>query len=417
MEAEPGLDTVPLVRAPHGVEPAIWSLMLGTFLVGTGEFGIMGMLPEFARSLNLSLAQASGAIPAYAMGVVFGAPLFAIIGATWPRRRFLLALVTVFCIGNFLSALAPTLPLIEAARFLAGLPHGAFFGVSALVAASLFERARRGRAVGRVLTGIMVSTVVGAPLSTFAAEQIGWRMSYLSLGVLSLLLWVCVWRYTPSDPAHPGASALRELGAFRRPQVLLTLATGAIGFGGLFAVYSFLTATLDHVTHLSGPWRMTFLVIWGAGMVAGNHFGSQLIDRNLDQAAIGSLLFSVVFLIGFSLLVKHPVLLAIDTFLLPATLIVVSPAMQTRLMEVADDAQTLAASLNHSAFNLANAIGAALGGLLIGGGYGYASVGWCGAALSIIGLAIYLVTIRLARNGQHHHQLAHTAISDAAQGR
>jgi len=408
--AEPGLETIARVSAPHGVSPAIYALMLGTFLIGTGEFGIMGMLPEFARSLGLPLARASGAIPAYALGVVVGAPLFAIVGARMARRSLLLVLLGVICLGNFLSAVAPTLLSIEAARFFTGLPHGAFFGVSALVAASLFERARRGRAVGKVLSGIMISTVIGSPLSAFAAEHIGWRLSYAVICALSVIDLAMVWRYVPSDPAPEGASALRELGAFRRPQVLLTLLTGAIGFGGLFGVYTFLTAALSVETHLPGWGVMLYLVVWGLGMVVGNHFGAGLIDRNLDRTAIGSLGLSVVFLLGFAALLHQPGLLLIDVFLLPATLVVISPAMQTRLMEVAEDAQTLAASLNHSAFNAANALGAAVSGMLLGWGYGYEAVGWSGAVLSVVGLVIYLVTIRLARTPPGPHRVVNEPV-------
>ncbi|MBS1102667.1 MFS transporter [Gluconobacter sp. Dm-62] len=381
------------VRPPHGVGPAMLSLMLATFTIGTGEFAMMGLLPEFSHSLNITISQASWAISAYAMGVVIGAPLIAIIGARLPRRTLLLWMLCLFIAGNVGSILMPGFAGIELMRFITGLPHGAFFGVSALIGASMVERARRGRAVGQVLSGIMISTVIGSPLSTYAANHVGWRVAYGSIAALGVLCFVGIWFFAPRDRPHPGATALSELGAFKRPQVLLTLLTSAVGFGGLFGIYTFLTTGLTEVTHLPGWLVAVYQVVWGLGMVAGNALGGTMADRSIDRTVIVSLTGSIVFMLGFWLLLPSPYAMLPITFLVPAGIIMLSPALQTRLMEVAGDAQTLAASLNHSAFNLANAFGAWLGAVLVSSGLGLGSVGWGGALFSALGLLIYFITI------------------------
>ncbi|MBR0558545.1 MFS transporter [Neokomagataea anthophila] len=397
MEASDSL-TVERVRPPHGVEPAMYTLMLGTFAIGTGEFGMMGLLPEFAHSLGISIAKASTVISAYAMGVVIGAPFMAILGAKLARRTLLMWMLVLFVLGNIGTILAPDLLTTEIMRFITGLPHGAFFGVSALVGASMVERARRGRAVSRVMSGIMFSTVLGSPLSTYAANHLGWRFAYGTIAALGVMCFIALWFFAPRDRPHAGVDALSELGAFRRPQVLLTLLTSAIGFGGLFGIYTFLTTGLGQVTHLPVWAVATYQVVWGLGMMAGNVVGGAVADRSVDRAVMLALGLSVVLMLAYWLCLPSALAMLPIVFLVPAALIGLSPALQTRLMEVAGDAQTLAASLNHSAFNIANAIGAWLGAMLVGLGFGLGSVGWGGALLSAGGLVIYLITIRLARN-------------------
>lgn len=374
------------VRPPHGVEPAMFALMLATFTIGTGEFAMMGLLPELSHSLGISISRASSVISAYALGVVVGAPLIAVAGAKLPRRTLLLAMLVLFLVGNTGTILMPNLLDIEVMRFITGLPHGAFFGVSALVGASMVERARRGRTVGRVLSGIMFSTVVGSPLSTYAANHLGWRAAYAAISLLGLLCFLAIWYFAPRDKPHPNANALAELGAFKRPQVLLTLLTSAIGFGGLFAIYTFLTTALSDVTHLPDWAVALYQIVWGLGMLAGNAFGGAMADRNINRT-----------ILAFWLLLPSSVAMLPITFLIPATLIGISPAIQSHLMEVAGDAQTLAASLNNSAFNIANAAGTWLGAFLVSSGLGLASIGWGSALLSAGGFFVYLITMAQAR--------------------
>ncbi|MXV44061.1 MFS transporter [Saccharibacter sp. 17.LH.SD] len=385
------------LRPPHGIRPAILALMLGTFTIGTGEFGMMGLLPAFSHSLNLPIAKASSVISAYALGVVIGAPLMAVIGARLPRRTLLLWLLAIFIIGNIGTILCSTLGPIEIMRFITGLPHGAYFGIAALTGASMVERARRGRAIGQVLSGIMISTVIGSPLCTFATQYLSWQVVYATLAVLGVICILGIYIFVPADEPNKNVHILSELNAVTRPQVLLTLLTGAIGFGGLFGVYTFLTSALGSVTHLSHWYITLYQVIWGCGMVAGNAFGGAMIDRNLDRTTIWGLVASTVFMLGFWIFLPSAGAMLFICFFLPAATIILSPAMQSRLIDYAGNAQTLAASLNHSAFNVANALGAWFGAMLVDAHLGLPAVGWGGAIFSVSGLIIYLITIALAR--------------------
>lgn len=394
-----------VVPPPHGRTAALLTLTFGTFVVGTGEFAIMGMLPEFAQSLNLSLADAGYAITAYALGVMIGAPLITILGARLSRKELLLVLLIMFCLGNFLSIVMPTPGLVEVARFLTGLPHGALFGISALVAASMVERSRRGWAVGRVLSGIAISTLIGAPFSTFAADHFGWRIAYLIIGVFGGLTFLGVLRYIPADKPNRKNSPLREVTALGNTQVLLTLLTAAIGFGGMFGIYTYLTSVLQNVTHVPEWQIMIYMVIWGAGMLVGANGGAWLVDRNINLAAILALAGSAVIMLAFSAVLHSNISLMVIVFLVPTFVNGLGPALQTRLMDFAGDAQTLAASLNHSAFNIANALGASLGSVLLANQFGYGSLGVGGAILSVGGLLVYLLALALLKkSGQQEER-------------
>ncbi|MFT8675107.1 MAG: MFS transporter [Acetobacter sp.] len=385
------------IAPPHGRRAALFILTFCTFVVGTGEFAIMGMLPEFAASLHLSEADAGYAITAYALGVVVGAPLITILGARLSRRELLLGLLVLFVAGNVLSVLMPTAGLVEVARFITGLPHGALFGISALVAASMVEPSRRGWAVGRVLSGIAISTLIGAPFSTFAADHLGWRVAYLIIGVFGLVTCAGVWRYIPADRPNRTNSPLREIAALGNAQVLLTLLTAAVGFGGMFALYAYLTSVLENVTHVPEWMVMLFMIVWGMGMLAGANIGAWIVDRNLDLAVMLALGGSAAVMLVFPVVLHNTTGLMIDVFLVPTFVTALGPALQTRLMDFAGDGQTLAASLNHSAFNIANALGASLGSMLLASHFGYGSLGIGGALLSVAGLLVYLVALFLLR--------------------
>src|SRR3954451_24671452 len=220
---------------------ALIALALGGFAIGTTEFVAMGLLPEIARGVGISIPAGGHVISAYALGVVVGAPILAGYGAKFPRRTLLVALMAAFAAGNLLSALAPSYGLLLGARFLAGLPHGAYLGVAALVAADLARPERRAQAVASVMLGLSVANVVGVPAATWLGQALGWRAAFAAAAALAVVTIVAVWRLVPQRPAHPSATLRRELGALKRPQVLLAVATGAIGGGGLFAVYSYIT--------------------------------------------------------------------------------------------------------------------------------------------------------------------------------
>lgn len=367
------------------------ALAMGGFAIGTTEFATMSLLPSFAPDLGIDAPTAGHVISAYALGVVVGAPVIAVLAATMARRTLLVGLMVLFALGNVLSALAPNYHGMLLFRFLAGLPHGAYFGVAALVAASLVPRERRSQAVSRVILGLTIATVAGVPLANVVGQLVGWRWSFGLVAVLALLTAVSLRILAPLGRPASGASALRELGALQSGQVWLTLAIGAIGFGGLFSVYTYLASTLIEVTR-AGPAAIPLvLAVFGVGLTIGNLVCAWAADRALMPAAGLTLVWTAVALALYPFSVGSVWTLAPVVFLIGcggglATI------LQTRLMDVAEDAQTLAAALNHSAFNFANALGPWLAGLALTAGFGLPSTGWVGVALALGGLALWAIS-------------------------
>ncbi len=387
----------PVTGADAGVyRRALLSLAVGGFAIGTGEFVIMGLLPDVAADLQISIPEAGHVISAYAMGVVVGAPVLAVMSARMPRRALLVALMVFFALGNFASALAPGYLSLIATRFIAGLPHGTFFGVAALVAASLARPDQRARAVGQVMLGLTTATLIGVPLAAGLGQWLGWRAAFVFVGLIALACAALVHGCVPAIAADRSASPLRELGALRRKQVWLTLGIASIGFGGMFAVFSYVKPTMMALAGLSEAGVPFVLALFGLGMVAGNLLGARLADRALMPAIGGLLVWSALVLAVFSLTASHLALGAFNVMLV-GTLVAIGPALQVRLMDVAGDAQSLAAALNHAAFNLANALGAWIGGVAIDAGLGWASTGWVGALLALGGLVVYAVALWSAR--------------------
>jgi len=367
---------------------AVFALGVGGFAIGTGEFVIMGLLPEVAADIGTTIPQAGHVISAYALGVVLGAPVLAVLAAGVGRRALLVALMAVFALGNFASAAAPGYVWLNLLRFATGLPHGTYFGVAALVAAALAPPGRRAQAVGLVMLGLTGATLVGVPVAAALGQWLGWRAAFVLVGVIALAAAVLVHRHVPNLPAQAGASPLRELGALARPQVWLTLGIAAIGFGGMFAVFSYIKPTLLEVSGMPLSWVPVVLALFGLGMVVGNLAGSRLADKALMRTIGAMLVWAALVLALFTVAARHPVAAALNVFLI-GTIVAIGPALQVRLMDVAGDAQTLAAALNHSAFNVANALGAWLGGVAISAGLGWTSTGWVGTLLALAGLAIF----------------------------
>jgi len=372
------------------------ALAMGGFAIGTTEFATMSLLPYFAPGLRIDEPTAGHVISAYALGVVVGAPLIAVLSARMARRTLLMALMGVFAFANGLSALAPTYHWMLLFRFLSGLPHGAYFGIAALVAVSVVPADRRTAAVGRVMLGLTVATILGVPLANFLGQAVGWRWGFAVVAALALLTMLLVALFAPHDRPARDASPLRELGALARGQVWLTLATGAIGFGGLFCVYTYLASTLMEVTRVGPHMVPVALAVFGVGLTAGNLVVPRFADRALMPTAGALLLLSAV------ALALYP-FAAPDFGLVLADIVAIGfggslgAVLQTRLMDVAGDAQALAAALNHSAFNTANALGPFLGGLAIAGGHGWTSTGWVGCGLALGGLAIWAVSLAADR--------------------
>lgn len=375
------------------------ALALGGFSIGTTEFASMSLLPYFAKDLGVDAPTAGHAISAYALGVVVGAPVIAVAAARLPRRVTLTVLMAVFAVGHLLSAMAPSFNWLIAFRFFCGLPHGAYFGVAALVAASVAPPEKRAQAVAMVMIGLTVATIVGVPMANVVGQWIGWRWGFVIVAGLAALTALSVWLYAPRVPADADASPLRELGALARGRVWLTLGIGAIGFGGMFCVYTYLADTMLAVTHASPAALPVVLAVFGAGMTVGTLACAWAADRALIPAIGGILLWSA------GALALYPLAVGSLWSLIPVVFLIgcgggLGAVLQTRLMDVAGEAQTLAAALNHSAFNFANALGPWLGGLAIAAGYGWASTGWVGVALALGGFVIWVVAAIDARQQQ-----------------
>lgn len=367
---------------------AVLALATGAFAIGTGEFVIMGLLPEVATDIGVTIPQAGHVISAYALGVVMGAPLLAVAGARWGRRALLMALMLAFALGNFASAAAPGYLSMNLLRFLTGMPHGTYFGVAALAAAGLSPPGLRARSVGMVMLGLTLATLVGVPLAAWLGQLFGWRAAFVLVGGIALLAVFLIQRELPEMTAPLGSSPLRELGALKNKQVWLTLGISAIGFGGMFSVFSYVKPTMIEAAGMPLKGVPIVLALFGLGMVVGNLLGARLADRHLMRTVGCALIWSIVVLTAYTFTAHHMVLGALNVFLIGTTA-AIGPALQIRLMDVAGEAQVMAAALNHSAFNTANALGAWLGGVAISTGLGWSSTGWVGALLAVAGLGIF----------------------------
>ena len=385
--------------APHRVSLVLLALAMGGFAIGTAEFAVMSLLPYFSAGLGIDEPTAGHVISAYAAGVVVGAPVIAVLAARLSRRTLLIGLMATFAVTNGLSALAPSYSWMLAFRFLSGLPHGAYFGVAALVAASLVPRNRRSQAVARVMLGLTIATIIGVPLANGLGQWLGWRWGFGLVALLAALTAVLIALFAPGDEPQAGASPLRELGALRHRQVWLTLAIGAIGFGGMFAVYTYVASTLLEVTQVSPAMVPVVLAVFGLGLTVGTLAAAWAADRALMPSIGAILLWSALSLALFPFAAGNLVAVCVVVFMIGCGGGLGTP-LQTRLMDVAQDAQSLAAALNHSAFNTANALGPWLGGMAIAAGYGWTSTGWVGMGLALAGFAVFLLTWWDARRGE-----------------
>ncbi|MGZ4640877.1 MAG: MFS transporter [Blastococcus sp.] len=391
---------------------AIGALAVGGFAIGTTEFVTMGVLPDIAKGVGVDIPTAGHVISVYALGVVIGAPVIAALGARLPRRALLVGLMAAFLVGNGLSAMAPGYRTLLVARFLSGLPHGAYFGVASLVAASLVGPHLRGRAVSSVMLGLAAAMLTGVPAATWLGQQFGWRSAYWTVSVLAAVTMIAVLAVVPSSPGRPEATVRGELGALCRPQVLLTLLVGIVGFGGMFALYSYIAPVVTDVTGLSRGTVPVVLLVYGAGGVVGTTLGGRLADVALFRSLVGTISMLAVLLAGVALTATWPPALFVGVFLVSVFASALAICLQMRLMETAGEAQMLGAALNHSALNLANALGAWLGGLVIAAGLGYRAPSVVGAGLAVAGLVPLAISgVLRTRTGrtvaeQHHDVVA-----------
>ncbi|MCY0904754.1 MFS transporter [Arthrobacter sp. H14-L1] len=381
--------------SPRQVTLAIFSLAVGGFGIGTTEFAMMGLLPNVADGVHVSIPDAGHLISSYALGVVVGAPVLAAVGARLPRKKLVLGLMVLFTLGNLSSFFAPDFGSLLVSRFVAGLPHGAYFGVAAVIAASLVAPTKRGHAISMVMLGLSIANVVGVPLATLIGQQFGWRLMFVLVALIGLLTLACIVRFVPAQKAAKDASIRTELGALKRLQVWLALLIGIVGFGGFFAVYTYIAPTMTDVAGFQADFLPVVVALYGLGMVTGNVIGGKIADRSVLGSIYAVMAFIALMLLLYSLAIHVQWSALVMIFVVGAAGAMLVPALQTRLLDVSPDAPSLASSLNHAALNVANALGAFLGGLVISWGWGYVAPAVVGAGLAVIGLVIALISGRV----------------------
>ncbi|GEC09920.1 MFS transporter [Streptomyces spinoverrucosus] len=368
---------------------ALLALAVGAFGIGTTEFVMMGLLPDVADDLHISIPTAGHLVSAYALGVVIGAPLLAAVTARMSRRTVLIGLMVLFVVGNALSAFAPDHHWLLAARFLSGLPHGAFFGVGAVVATGMVAPERKARSVSLMFLGLTVANIAGVPVATLMGQHLGWRATFLGVSAIGVAAIASLALLIPHDHTHASASGLRgELAALKSLPVWLALGTTVAGFGALFAAYSYITPMLTDSAGYAETSVTLLLALFGVGATIGNLLGGRLADHAMRGTLFGGLASLVAILALFPVLMSAQWSAALGVALLGTAAFVTGSPLQLMVMEKASAAPSLASSANQAAFNLANAGGAWIGGLALAAGFGTTSPATAGAALAVLGLAV-----------------------------
>ncbi|WP_423604168.1 MFS transporter [Sphingomonas sp. MS122] len=379
------------------LNPPLLALAAGAFGIGVTEFAPMGLLPVIATDLGVSIPAAGLLVSAYALGVLIGAPLMTLTTGRVPRRILLIGLAAIFTLGNVLSAVADGYGMLLAARIITSLNHGAFFGVGSIVAASLVPPERRAAAVAAMFMGLTIANVVGVPLATWAGEHLGWRASFWGIAGLGVVTMAALRLTLPAMPAPEGGNIADELRVLARGPVLGALGLTVIGSSAMFTVFTYIAPILQTQTHASLAFVTAMLVTYGVGLTVGNWLGGKFADKSVDRTLIVTLGSLAAILVAFAALMPFHAPVAVLVFLWGVASFALVPPLQVRVMAAAHDAPNLASSVNIGAFNLGNAIGAALGGAVIAGGLGYPAVALAGAATSTIGLAMVLWSRRGAR--------------------
>lgn len=368
------------------------ALATGAFGIGITEFAPMGLLPDMAEGLGVSIPAAGLLVSAYALGVMLGAPLMTLTTARMKRRTLLIGLMAIFTLGNFLSAIAGDYALLMVARVITSLNHGAFFGVGSVVAASIVAPEKRASAVAAMFMGLTLANVVGVPLAPWIGETFGWRTAFGLIAVWGVVTMVALRFALPDLPRPAGGDMRRELGVFKRRTVLIALALTAIGSAAMFTVFTYIAPILTEATGMGTLYVTAMLVIYGLGLTAGNWLGGVFADKSIDRTLIVSLAGLAATLLIFAVTMFSPSMAPVTIFAWGVATFAIVPPLQMRVMEAASDAPNLASAVNIGAFNLGNAIGAAVGGGVIGLGFAYPAVSIAGAAMAVGGLLIVLAT-------------------------
>ncbi|APG04352.1 MFS transporter [Luteibacter rhizovicinus DSM 16549] len=373
------------------------ALAVAAFAIGTTEFVIMGLLPEVATDLKVSIPSAGMLVSGYALGVALGAPLLAALTAKMERKHALLLLMGLFILGNALCAIAPNYDVLMVARVVAAFCHGSFFGIGAVVAAHLVPANQRARAIALMFAGLTLANVLGVPFGTFLGQWAGWRSTFWAVTALGVIAALGVVRFVPSLPDLKAPDMRRELRVLREPQALIALGMTVLGFGGVFTVFTYIAPILQEQSHVSPHWTGAVLVLFGLGTTIGNILGGRLADWKLMPSLMGILVVLTASLVAFAWTMHSTVASVVTVFLWGIAAFATIAPLQSRVVHVAGDAPNLASTLNIAAFNLGNAGGAWLGGAVLAAGYSMPTVSLTGAAVTVAGLLATMASVALER--------------------
>lgn len=372
----------------------LFALALGSFCIGTSEFASMGIIQLFAGDLGIGIPRATNVVTGYALGVVIGAPVVTLAAARLNRKTLLLGLMALFIVGNLASATAGSLDLLILARFISGLPQGAYFGAGAVVASYIVGPGNSGKAFAIVMTGLTIATIFGAPLATWLGQMMGWRQTYVAVAAVGALALTALVLWIPKTRELDGGPIMQELSALRKPQVWGVMTVAAIGVGSIFAVYTFIGPMMTEVVGRKADLIPIALGLFGLGMTAGNLVGGRLADVYPARGLVLGFSFALVVLAVLGSFGSHLWIMLVTMFGVGATMMTAIPTIQVRLTGVAPEAPSLMGAMNLASLNVANAIGAWAGGITIGMGYGLLSAAWAGFVLTLVGLAIFALTLR-----------------------
>ncbi|WP_294643243.1 MFS transporter [uncultured Aureimonas sp.] len=382
-------------RAAPRVGLALASLSLGSFVIGAGEFGIMGLLPTMASDLGVSIPQAGLLVTGYALGVVFGAPLLAVLTSRWERRRTLFLLALVFFAGNLACALAPTYTLLMAARLFTALAHGAFFGIGAVLAAEIARPGKEAQAISMLFVGMTLANVFGVPLGTVIGQAFGWRSAFFVVSALAAATAAMIYLFVPVSRPRPGVRFAEELRALVRPPVLLAMSLSVLASSALFVLYTYIAPLLVGVTGLAETSVPYLLFVLGTGMTIGNLAGAKLADWKLMPSIMGLFAAMAAILVGIHVFASSPVVMVALMLLWGMVVFGLTSPIQMRIVATSLGARNLASTINQSAFNLGNAFGAWVGAMMISAGLGYDALPLAAAALALSALGVAAVSWRM----------------------
>jgi DHA1 family arabinose polymer transporter-like MFS transporter len=381
-----------LLQLIKNTKTSLITLCLGGITLGMTEFMMMGVLPDVARSLSITIPEAGNLIAIYALGVIIGAPVMVGILGKYPPKKVLIGLMLTVASGNTLFSLAPTYPLLLIARFLVGLPHGAFFGIGAVVASKLADPGSEAKSVSVMFAGLTIANIVGVPLGTFIGHNFDWRISFVIVSLIAIITALSIKKWLPSLPSQSDAKFSDSLKVFKKPELWVIIGISAIGTGGLFAWISYIAPLMTEVAHFDDNMITPIMVIAGLGMAVGNFAGGRLADKFSPLKTTCYLLLAmIIVLILVALLSQFKIAALLLTFITGGLAFAVIAPMQMLMIGAAKGAEMLASSAMQASANMGNALGAFLGGLPIAAGFGYTSPEYVGAALAFVGFMLGLL--------------------------